>query len=172
MNTAGPVVGSADTAEITDGCVVSSVDELHGDPHALPLAEDGPQPEHCGSCTACLEACPTDAFTGPRELDARKCIAYLTVEHRSEIAKPLHQKMGTMVAGCDICQEVCPWTRRASADLHPEFAPAPHRFRPRLDDLEGLDEEGYREWRRGSSLNRISYTQFRRNLAIARANRR
>jgi len=137
----------------------------------LALAEDSPQPEHCGSCTACLDACPTDAFTKPRELDARKCIAYLTVEHRSEIAKPLHPNMGAMVAGCDICQEVCPWTRRAPADLHPEFAPASHRFRPRLDDLEKLDEEDYREWRRGSSLNRISYAQFRRNLAIARSNR-
>ena len=137
----------------------------------LDLAEDSPQPEHCGRCTACLDACPTDAFTAPRELDARKCIAYLTVEHRSGIAEPLRQKLGAMVAGCDICQEVCPWTRRAPADLHPEFSPAPHRFRPRLADLEELDEEGFRVWRRGSSLNRIPFAQFRRNLAIARANR-
>ena len=75
-----------------------------------------------------------------------------------------------MIAGCDICQEVCPWTRRAPADLHPEFGPAPIRFRPRLVDLEALDEDGYREWRRGSALNRISFEQFRRNLRIAREN--
>ena len=75
-----------------------------------------------------------------------------------------------MVAGCDICQEVCPWTRRAPADLHPEFAAAPSRYRPRLADLEDLDEAGYREWRRGSALNRISFDQFRRNLRIAREN--
>ena len=75
-----------------------------------------------------------------------------------------------MISGCDICQEVCPWTRRAPADLHPEFAPAPGRYRPRLADLEDLDEAGYREWRRGSALNRISFDQFRRNLRIAREN--
>ncbi|MFV2071542.1 MAG: tRNA epoxyqueuosine(34) reductase QueG [Thermoanaerobaculales bacterium] len=137
----------------------------------IELAEDSPQPEHCGSCTACLDACPTGAFTAPRELDARKCIAYLTVEHRSEVAEPLRRKLGAMIAGCDICQEVCPWTRRAPADLHWEFSPAPHRYRPRLGDLEELDEEGFREWRLGSPLNRISYAQFRRNLANVRANR-
>jgi epoxyqueuosine reductase len=75
-----------------------------------------------------------------------------------------------MIAGCDICQEVCPWTRRAPADLHPEFAPEEGRFRPQLKALEALDEEGYAEWRKGSALNRIGYEQFRRNLEIARKN--
>ena len=78
--------------------------------------------------------------------------------------------VGTNIAGCDICQEVCPWTQRAPADLHPEFAPATRRLRPRLEDLEGLDEVGYAEWRRGSAVNRIRYEQFRRNLGIARSN--
>ena len=137
----------------------------------LELLPDSPRPEHCGACTACLDACPTHAFVEPLVLDARRCIGYLTVEHRSEIPEDLRPELGSMIAGCDICQEVCPWTRRAPADLHPEFSPAPHRLRPTLGDLEALDEEGYREWRRGSALNRISFAQFRRNLAVVRANR-
>jgi epoxyqueuosine reductase len=138
----------------------------------LELNADRPKPEHCGTCTACLDACPTQAFVGPRVLDARRCIAYLTVEHHSEIPTELAAEMGVMVAGCDICQEVCPWTRRAPADLHPEFAPHPDRLHPRLADLESMTEDEYLAWRRGSSLNRISYEQFRRNLAAARRNQR
>ncbi|MBD3871964.1 MAG: tRNA epoxyqueuosine(34) reductase QueG [Acidobacteria bacterium] len=134
------------------------------------LAVDRPRPEHCGKCTACLDACPTQAFPEPQVLDARRCVGYLTVEHRSDIPGDLQPGMGSMVAGCDICQEVCPWTIRAPADLHPEFAPAPQRYRPRLTDLESLDKDGYREWRRSSALSRIAFEQFRRNLAVAREN--
>ncbi len=133
------------------------------------LIPDRAQPEHCGRCAACLDACPTGAFAAPRILDARRCIGYLTVEHRSEIPPELQSAMGSMIAGCDICQEVCPWTRRAPADLHEEFAPDLRRFRPLLADLTKLDEEGYREWRRASALSRISFAQFERNLAVARA---
>jgi len=138
----------------------------------LDLEPDRARPEHCGTCTACLDACPTQAFVEPRVLDARRCVAYLTVEHHSEIPAELKDGMGVMVAGCDICQEVCPWTRRAPVDLHPEFAPHPDRLHPRLADLESMTEDEYRSWRRGSSLNRISYRQFRRNLAAARRNQR
>jgi epoxyqueuosine reductase len=138
----------------------------------LELEPDRPLPEHCGTCTACLDACPTQAFAGPRVLDARRCVAYLTVEHHSEIPTEFTDGMGVMVAGCDICQEACPWTQRAPADLHPEFAPHPDRLHPRLADLESMTENEYRIWRRGSSLNRISYKQFRRNLAAARRNQR
>ena len=134
------------------------------------LVADGPRPDHCGTCTACLDACPTTAFPEPKVLDARRCIGYLTVEHRSAISDEFWSSVGTNIAGCDICQEVCPWTQRAPADLHPEFAPAARRLRPRLEDLEGLDEVGYAEWRRGSAVNRIRYEQFRRNLGIARSN--
>jgi epoxyqueuosine reductase len=136
----------------------------------LELAPDRRLSDHCGRCNACLEACPTGAFPSERVLDARRCIGYLTIEHRAEIPAEYHRAMGTMVAGCDICQEVCPWTRRAPADLHPEFQPAPHRYRPRLADLEELDEAGFREWRRASPLGRIPFSQFRRSLAIARSN--
>ena len=134
------------------------------------LMPDGPRPEHCGTCTTCLDSCPTGAFVEPKVLDARRCVGYLTVEHRSSISDGLRRAVGSMIAGCDICQEVCPWTRRAPADLHPEFAPDSRRFRPKLEGLEGLDDEGYAEWRRGSALNRISYKQFLRNLGIARRN--
>lgn len=136
----------------------------------LDLEPDAPRPEHCGTCTACLDACPTGAFVKPKVLDARRCVGYLTVEHRSEIPSDLQAGVGSMVAGCDICQEVCPWTQRAPVDLHPEFAPDPRRFRPSLDDLEVLDEKGYAEWRRGSAMNRIGYEQFKRNLKVVRGN--
>jgi len=80
--------------------------------------------------------------------------------------------VGNMVAGCDICQEVCPWTRRSAVDLHSEFAPHPDRFRPPLSKLEAMEEDDYLLWRRGSALNRVSFQQFRRNLAVARRNQK
>jgi epoxyqueuosine reductase len=135
------------------------------------LVPDRPGRTHCGRCRACLDACPTGALSEDGVLDARRCLAYLTIEHRGEIPEDLQPAMGAMVAGCDICQDVCPWNRRAATDLHPEFAPAPHRLQPRLMDLESLDEEGFRRWRQGSPLNRVSFGQFRRNLTVARRNR-
>jgi epoxyqueuosine reductase len=134
------------------------------------LVADQPRGEHCGTCTACLDACPTSAFPEPKVLDARRCVGYLTVEHRSEIPEELRTAIGPMVAGCDICQEICPWTQRAPSDLHRDFAPVPTRYCPLLVELEGMDEEAYREWRRGSTLNRIRFEQFRRNLQVAREN--
>ncbi len=136
----------------------------------LALEPDEPVRDHCGRCTACLDACPTAAFPEPRVLDARRCVAYLTIEHRGPVPAELRAAMGAMVAGCDICQEVCPWTRRAPADLHPEFAPAPHRYRPALAAMDALDEDGFRLWRQGSALSRIPFAQLRQSLAVARAN--
>lgn len=134
------------------------------------LVPDETRSEHCGTCTACLDACPTGAFCEPMVLDARRCVGYLTVEHHSAIPQELRSGVGAMVAGCDICQEVCPWTQRAPTDLHQEFAPISRRFRPLISELEDMDEEAYREWRRGSAMNRISFQQFRRNLEVARDN--
>ncbi|NOZ93867.1 MAG: tRNA epoxyqueuosine(34) reductase QueG [Acidobacteria bacterium] len=134
------------------------------------LPPDPPAAAHCGRCTACLDACPTGALLEPGLLDARRCIAYLTVEHRGPIAATLAGAMGANVAGCDICQEVCPWTRRSPETAHPELQPAPHRFRPSLSSLEALDEAGWKSWRQGSPLNRIPFEAFHRNLAIARSN--
>lgn len=134
------------------------------------IEPDEPVTDHCGRCTACLDACPTGAFPRSYVLDARRCIGYLTVEHRGEIDPALAPAMGDMVAGCDRCNEVCPWTRKAPVDLHPEFSPAPHRFRPLLADLEGLDEDEWKRWRQGSALGRIPFTQLRRSLAVVGAN--
>ncbi len=134
------------------------------------LPPDPPATGHCGRCTACLDACPAGAFPEPGVLDARRCVAYLTVEHRGELPGELRPALGRMVAGCDVCQEVCPWTRRAPADLHPEFLPAPHRYRPRLATLEALDEAGWRRFRQGSPLGRIPFAQLRRTLAAVREN--
>ncbi len=136
----------------------------------LELQPDAPTTDHCGKCTACLDACPTDAFTEPYILDARRCVGYLTIEHRDEIPDDLSPAMGDMVAGCDRCNEVCPWTRKAPADLHPEFAPAEHRYRPLLTDLEALDEQGWKLWRQASPLGRIPFMQLKRSLAVARKN--
>jgi epoxyqueuosine reductase len=136
----------------------------------LALEPDEPVRDHCGRCTACLDACPTAAFLEPRVLDARRCVAYLTIEHRGPVPEEPRPAMGMMVAGCDICQEVCPWTRRAPADLHPEFAPAPHRYRPALAAMDALDEDGFRLWRQASALSRIPFAQLRQSLAVARAN--
>ncbi|RLE19876.1 MAG: tRNA epoxyqueuosine(34) reductase QueG [Acidobacteria bacterium] len=136
----------------------------------IDLTPDGPTPEHCGRCTACLDACPTEAFVEPRRLDARRCIAYLTVEHRGAIHEEFQRPLGNMAAGCDICNEVCPFTRKAPADLNPEFQPAPHRFQPALADLEALDDSGWRSWRQGSPLNRIPHEALKRTLTVIRKN--
>jgi len=136
----------------------------------LELEPDHPVTDHCGRCRACIDACPTDAFPRPYTLDARRCIGYLTVEHRTAIPADLAPQMGDMVAGCDRCNEVCPWTKKAPADLHPEFAPAAHRYRPLLADLEALDEDGWKLWRQGSPLGRIPFKQLRRSLAAVRKN--
>ncbi len=134
------------------------------------LTPDEPTTAHCGRCTSCLDACPTQAFAEAGVLDARRCIAYLTVEHRSAIPDELHRLIAHNIAGCDICQEVCPWTKSAPVNLHPEFQPAGHRFRPYFEELLGLDEENYRTWREGSPMNRIGFKQFYRNVAIAKEN--
>jgi epoxyqueuosine reductase len=98
------------------------------------------------------------------------CVSYLTIEHRSEIPRELWTGIEDMVAGCDRCNEVCPFTRKAPADLHPEFRPAPHRKRPRLESLEALDEDGWREWRRGSAVGRIPFDALQRTLTVLRTN--
>jgi len=134
------------------------------------LEPDATAPEHCGRCTICLDACPTDAFPEPRLLDARRCIAYVTVEHRGPIAEDLEVPLGNMAAGCDICNEVCPFTKKAPADLNQEFQPAPHRFQPALADLENLDDSAWRTWRQGSPLNRIPYQALKRTLSVIRKN--
>lgn len=137
---------------------------------SLDLEPDEAAREHCGTCTACLDACPTGAFVRERVLDARRCIAYLTIEHRSDIEEVFAPAIPPDLAGCDRCNAVCPFNRKAPSGLHPEFSPAEHRRNPEIRELGTLDEQGWKDWRRGSALNRVSWEQFRRNLRVLSEN--
>jgi epoxyqueuosine reductase len=132
------------------------------------LAPDPPLRDHCGSCTRCLEACPTDAFAGPYVLDARRCVAYLTIEHRGAIPAELRPGLGGWHFGCDACQDACPWNRRAPVSGEPAFRP---RALPGVIELLTLDAPGYRERLRGSPLKRARREGLARNAAVALANR-
>ncbi len=137
---------------------------------SLALTPDLPAADRCGSCTRCLQACPTNAFIGPHQLDARRCISYLTIEKRGLIAEALRTGTGNHVFGCDICQDVCPWNRRAPATAAPEFAPRPELVNPALDWLATLTLNEFRQAFRGSPIKRAKYAGLRRNAAIAMAN--
>jgi epoxyqueuosine reductase len=137
---------------------------------SLDLAPDIPAPDRCGTCTRCIEACPTDAFLGPYRLDANKCIAYLTIEKRGTIPEDLRGEMGHHVFGCDICQDVCPWNRKAPASSAPEFQPRPGLVNPALAWLAEMSEEDFRQTFRGSPIRRTKRSGLRRNAAIAMGN--
>lgn len=134
----------------------------------LELEYDAPQQsEHCGACTRCLEACPTQAFSGPYQLDPRRCISYLTIEHRSAIEPTLAGELGDWVFGCDVCQEVCPWNARAPQAVQAAFQPRPDAYPLSLKDvLETPDEELARQWT-GSPLARSRPAGLKRNAALA-----
>ena len=136
----------------------------------LELAVDEPVADHCGSCTACLDACPTDAFPAPYEMDASRCISYLTIEHRGDISKAFQEMMGDWIFGCDVCQEVCPFNRDAPETREPRFAirsPAPD---PKLEDVLGWSLDDYRRQLRGSAVKRAKLDMLKRNAKIAREN--
>jgi epoxyqueuosine reductase len=137
---------------------------------SLELVPDLPAPDRCGSCTRCIEACPTDAFIGPYKLDATKCISYLTIEKRGAIPEELRTGIGLNVFGCDICQDVCPWNRKAPATIAPEFQPRPELVNPALDWLAEMGAETFREVFRGSPVRRTKRAGLRRNVAIAMGN--
>ncbi len=137
---------------------------------SLELAPDLPAPDRCGSCTRCIEACPTDAFVGPYKLDATKCISYLTIEKRGAIPEELRTGIGQNIFGCDICQDVCPWNRKAPATTAPEFEPRPELVNPALDWLAEMSAEEFREVFRGSPVRRTKRAGLRRNVAIAMGN--
>jgi epoxyqueuosine reductase len=127
----------------------------------------GPLPDRCGTCTRCIDACPTQALT-PYELDATRCISYFTIELRGPIPADFHSAMGAHIFGCDICQDVCPWNRRAPVTEEPAFAP--RHFAPPLERMATLTEEQFREMFRGTPVTRARYAGFQRNVAIALAN--
>ena len=129
-----------------------------------------PQPDLCGQCTLCVDACPTDAFVEPYVLDARRCISYLTIELRGAIPENLRGPMGGHVFGCDICQDVCPWNRRAPASGDPAFAPREKLFAPDLEWLVSLSEEDFRGIFRESPVKRTKWRGLIRNACVALGN--
>ncbi len=137
----------------------------------LPLPADPPQTsKHCGTCTACLDICPTNAFVGPFELDARRCISYLTIEHRGSIDPALRPLMGNRIFGCDDCQLVCPWNKFAQHSEESDFQPRHGLENAALTDLLLWDEPTYLDKTAGSALRRIGYACWLRNVAIALGN--
>lgn len=137
---------------------------------SLELEPDIPAPDRCGACTRCLDACPTDAFVSPYHLDATRCISYLTIEKRGNIPENLRDGIGRHVFGCDICQDVCPWNRRAPVTAALEFAPRPGLVNPALEWLAAMNEDEFRATFRGSPIKRAKYNGLRRNVAIAMGN--
>ena len=145
------------------GVIVMSL-ELQPEHWVLPAAD------RCGSCTRCIDACPTDALVSPRTLDATRCIAYLTIEKKGDIEEPLRSGMGRHVFGCDICQDVCPWNRRAPVAAS-NALPARHVLvNPPLEWLASMDGPEFNRWFRGSPLERTRRKRVLRNVAIAMGN--
>jgi epoxyqueuosine reductase len=140
---------------------------------SLELPTDTATPDRCGSCTRCIDACPTNAIVAPGKLDARLCIAYLTIEKRGTVPEDLRSEMGHHIFGCDICQDVCPWNNKAGnapPTSLPEFQPQEQLYHPELRWLAQMDEETYRRVFRGSPVKRTKYSGLKRNVAIAMGN--
>ncbi len=137
----------------------------------LPLPITAPTTAHCGSCTACIAACPTGAIVAPYELDARRCISYLTIEHKGSIAEELRPLLGNRIYGCDDCQLVCPWNRFAVAAAHADFADVRNGLdAARLVDLFAWSEDEFLRRMQGSAIRRIGYERWSRNVAVALGN--
>jgi epoxyqueuosine reductase len=141
---------------------------------SLPVREEGAPTalvsDRCGSCTRCIEACPTDALLAPYQMDASRCISYLTIEHKGPIAAELAEGMGRQVFGCDICQDVCPWNRKAPIAADAELEPREELVNPALDWLAALDEPSFERQFNGSPVRRAGFMGLKRNVAIAMGN--
>ena len=136
----------------------------------LPLPPDAPAEEHCGSCRRCIDICPTQAIVGPYQLDARRCISYLTIEHKSAIPEELRPLIGNRVYGCDDCQLVCPWNGFAQASGEADFQVRNGLDRATLVELFRWSETEFDERLRGSPIRRIGYERWLRNLAVGLGN--
>jgi len=155
------------------GVIVTSLEVAEG---VLAL----PAPDRCGSCTRCIDACPTgalgpwgaDVFSGVREMDATRCIAYLTIEKKGAVAEELRAPMGRQVFGCDICQDVCPWNRKAPIAAHEGMETRPELVNPELDWLAAMDAKEFKRRFKGSPLERTRRKRLLRNVAIAMGNSR
>jgi epoxyqueuosine reductase len=136
----------------------------------LPLPADEPATAHCGTCSACIPICPTGAITAPNQLDARRCISYLTIELHGAIPVELRRMMGNRIYGCDDCQLVCPWNKFARAAAHPDFKTRHRLDSSRLDELFGWTESEFLERTEGSAIRRIGYERWLRNIAVGLGN--
>jgi epoxyqueuosine reductase len=136
----------------------------------LDLPVDGPEADHCGSCRACLDVCPTDAFPAPYQLDARRCISYLTIEHRGPVDEALRPLLGNRIYGCDDCLAVCPWNKFAVEAREVKYHARADLVAPKLADLAGLDDAGFRARFSGSPIKRIGRDRFVRNVLYAIGN--
>jgi epoxyqueuosine reductase len=136
----------------------------------LPLPIDMPATAHCGTCSACIPACPTNAIVAPHRLDARRCISYLTIELRDSIPVELRPAIGNRIYGCDDCQLVCPWNKFAVAAGNPDFKIRHGLDAPRLTELLGWSREDFEHRFEGSAVRRIGYEAFIRNVAVALGN--
>ena len=136
----------------------------------LPLPPDAREADHCGSCRACLDVCPTAAFPAPYRLDARRCISYLTIEHKGQIPLEFRRAIGNRVYGCDDCLAVCPWNKWAQAAREAKLQARADLVAPRINDWLALDDAGFRALFAGSPVKRLGWTRFMRNLLIAAGN--
>jgi len=141
--------------------------ELYTD---LPLPRDEPATDHCGSCRACMEVCPTAAIVAPYELDARRCIAYLTIEYKGSIPEEFRAPMGNRVFGCDDCQLFCPWNKFAGVAAERDFAPREGLDGPKLAELFAWSEAEFLKRTEGSALRRVGYECWLRNVAVGLGN--
>ncbi|MGJ0507264.1 MAG: tRNA epoxyqueuosine(34) reductase QueG [Methylocystis sp.] len=138
----------------------------------LALVPDRPERDHCGSCRACLDVCPTQAFIGPRLLDARRCVSYLTIENKGPIPRAFRPAIGNRIYGCDDCLAVCPWNKFAQATREAKLAARDDLDSPPLAELARLDDAGFRALFSGSPIKRIGRARFLRNVLIAIGNSR
>jgi epoxyqueuosine reductase len=147
------------------GVIVTSLDLSFFSRGKLAVA-----PDRCGTCTRCIDACPTQAIVAPGELNASRCISYFTIEKRGAIPEEMRPKMGRHVFGCDICQDVCPWNRKAPISANPALQPDPELINPELSSLAQINAAEFRRRFRGSPIARTKYSGFLRNVAIAMGN--
>ena len=155
------------------GVIVTSIPMASGVESAIAA-------DRCGSCTRCIDACPTDALIAPHQMDASRCIAYLTIEKKGAIAEEFREPIGRHVFGCDICQDVCPWnqkaqslklpTRRSSSEANEDMLPRQQLINPALDWLASMDAAEFKRWFKGSPIERTRRKRLQRNVAIAMGN--
>jgi epoxyqueuosine reductase len=132
----------------------------------LQLDCDSPMEDFCGTCTACIDACPTDAIREPYIVDSNRCISYLTIEHRGEIAESLGEKFDRWIYGCDICQDVCPWNRFEKESDHPEYQPREWNVNPKLEELRNMSQEEFARRFKNSPIKRTKREGMKRNAEI------